>query len=295
MEGWNRSIWKRPCLPNPIASSRPAATKCWRRIAKKIPRAARFIGYGTRVSFGYVTRDALEQNAEAVVKNAAADVTAWNQRGCLSPHVIYVEDGGKVTADAFAALLAGQLDAVEKTFPRGPLNATEAAAIAMRRSFYEVRSAHSLETKMWASPESTAWTVILENDPRFQVSCANRFIYIKAAADLTQALQGVERGARQSVNHRPGRRARPDARNRAASGAAGARAGFVRWARCKIRRWPGGTTDARALGDLVTWTDWEKKLNYNYIMELRKTFQFETAHLLPYLPQVAQMPPLARP
>ena len=96
------------------------------------------------------------------------------------------------TAEEFAALLAGKLEALEKTHPRGPLSAREAAAIATRRSFYEVRAAHSPETKMWASRESTAWTVVLENDPRFQVSCLNRFIYVKAAADLTEALQGAE-------------------------------------------------------------------------------------------------------
>jgi hypothetical protein len=226
-------------------------------IAKKVPRTARFLGYGTRVSFGYVTRESLEQNAEAVVQKAAADVTAWNQRGCLSPHVIYVEDAGKVTAEAFAALLAGQLDAMEKTFPRGNLSTKEAAAISTRRSFYEVRAAHSLETKMWASLESTAWTVILETDPRFQASCANRFIYIKAVADLTHALQGAElvrekmstvglsgtpAQAREMVPH------------------------FARWGARRIcplgqmQNPPlGWRHDGRPpLGDLVTWTDWEK-------------------------------------
>jgi hypothetical protein len=226
-------------------------------IARKIPRKARLLGYGTRVSFGYVTREALEQNAAAVVQQAAADVTAWNQRGCLSPHVIYVEDGGKVTAEAFAALLAGELEAVEKTFPRGTLHASHAAAIALRRSFYEVRAAHSLETKMWASLESTAWTVILENDPRFQVSCANRFIYVKAVADLTHALQGAElvRDQVSTVG--------------LASTAAQGRELAPQLARWGARRiCPLGQMqnpplswrhDGRPpLGDLVTWTDWEK-------------------------------------
>jgi hypothetical protein len=226
-------------------------------IAKKIPRTARFLGYGTRVSFGYVTREALEENAAAVAQKAAADVTAWNQRGCLSPHVIYVEDAGKVTAEAFAALLAGQLDAAEKTLPRGALNAGDAAAIATRRSFYEVRAAHSLETKMWASLESTAWTIILENDPRFQISCMNRFIYVKAAASLAHALQGAEL-VREKVSTVG-----------LSSTAAQARDFAQRLARWGVRRVcplgqmqnppPGWRHDGRPpLGDLVTWTDWER-------------------------------------
>lgn len=226
-------------------------------IAKRIPRSARFIGYGTRVSFGYVTREALDQNAEAIVGNAAADVTAWNQRGCLSPHVIYVEDGGKVGAEAFAALLASQLEETEKTFPRGTLIATHAAAISARRSFYEVRAAGSLETKMWTSRESTAWTVILETDPRFQVSCANRFIYIKAVGGMTQALQGVET-MREKIST-VGLAAAPDQ----------IRAIAQHLARWGVRRiCPLGQMqnpplswrhDGRPpLGDLVTWIDWEK-------------------------------------
>jgi len=226
-------------------------------IGKRIPRTARFLGYGTRVSFGYVTRESLEQNAEAVVQKAAADVTAWNQRGCLSPHVIYVEDSGKVTAEAFAALLAGQLDAVEKTFPRGTLNTREAAAISMRRSFYEVRAAHSLETKMWASLESTAWTVILENDPLFQTSCANRFIYIKAVADLTHALQGAEL-VRDKVSTIGLSSTAAQARDLAPH--------LARWGArrvCPLGQMQnpplGWRHDGRPpLGDLVTWTDWEK-------------------------------------
>jgi len=45
---------------------------------------------------------------------------------------------------------------------------------------------------MWCSRGSTAWTVIFEADPRFQASCLNRFIYVKAVTSLEQVLQGAE-------------------------------------------------------------------------------------------------------
>jgi hypothetical protein len=154
-------------------------------------------------------------------------------------------------------LLAGQLDASEKTFPRGTLSASEAAAIAARRSFYEVRAAHSLETKMWASLNSTVWTVILENDPRFQVSCANRFIYVKAVGDLTHALQGAElvqeKVSTVGLSSTPAQ-ARDVAQKLARWGARRV---------CPLGQMqnppPGWRHDGRPpLGDLVTWTDWEK-------------------------------------
>ena len=49
-------------------------------------------------------------------------MTAWNQRGCLSPHVIYVEERGAVESDKFAQLLAVELAQREAGEPRGKIS-----------------------------------------------------------------------------------------------------------------------------------------------------------------------------
>jgi glycosyltransferase involved in cell wall biosynthesis len=55
-----------------------------------------------------------------------------------------------------------------------------------------VRAAHSPETTQhWCSKDSTAWTVVYEADARFQLSCLNRFIYVKGVRDLAEALQNA--------------------------------------------------------------------------------------------------------
>jgi hypothetical protein len=226
-------------------------------IRQKLPPAVRFLGHGSKVSFGYITREALERQAHDVAERAAADVTAWNQRGCLSPHVIYVAESGGGTGEEFANLLAGKLEALEKTHPRGPLSAGDAAAIATRRAFYEVRAAHSPETRMWASQPSTAWTVILENDPLFQISCQNRFVYVKVVPELTHALQGAElvRDKISTVGLGCVPAQTPELARR-----------LARWGAkriCPLGRMQhpplGWRHDGRPpLGDLVTWSDWEK-------------------------------------
>lgn len=161
-------------------------------IRRRLPARTRFLAYAHRVSFAYVSAEAFSGgHLRRVVENAAADVTAWNQLGCLSPHVIYVQDGGLVTAEKFAEMLAEELARREETQPRGELPIEAAAAIASRRSLYEIRAAHSPETRHWCSPGSTAWTVVYEADPRFQLSCLNRFIYVKSVKDLTEALQNA--------------------------------------------------------------------------------------------------------
>jgi len=227
-------------------------------IRRALPGHVRLAGHGTRVSFGFVAKEALAgRHPETVAARAALDVAAWNQLGCLSPHVIYVEEGGNVGAEGFADLLAGQLEALEKTHPRGQLAAREAAGIASRRSFYEVRAAHSPDTKMWASAESTAWTVVLETEARFQVSCLNRFVYVKAVNDVNQALEGAE-PVRDKIS----------TVGLASSGARAAELAqqFARWGARRIcplgemQRPPlGWRHDGRpALGDLLTWSEWEK-------------------------------------
>jgi hypothetical protein len=163
-------------------------------VRKKLPLRTRFLGYGHRVSFGFIAGEVLAgARAKKIVSAAADDVVAWNQLGCLSPHVIYIEAGGEIFAEHFAQLLAEELERREAHEPRGEISTEESAAIASRRGIYEVRAAHSPETtRHFCSKDSTAWTVIFEADARFQLSCLNRFIYIKPVADLKAFFENAD-------------------------------------------------------------------------------------------------------
>jgi hypothetical protein len=227
-------------------------------IRGRLPAAARFLGYGHRVSFGFVTSRVLSgMNGRKVAARAAADVAAWNQLGCLSPHVIYVESGGALTPEQFAELLAEELALREQSEPRGELPVEAAAAIASRRSFYEIRAAHSPDTRHWCSPDSTAWTVVFEADPRFQVSCLNRFVYVKSVKDTAEMLQNAD-PVRNEVST-VGLAATEDKAEELAGE-------LARWGAsrvCPLGRMQqpplGWRHDGRpALGDLVRWSDWEQ-------------------------------------
>ena len=225
-------------------------------IRSRLPAPKRFLGYGHRVSFGFVAKEVLSHaGTPRVAARVTDDVVAWNQLGCLSPHVIYVQSGGEVSAERFAELLADELERREQTEPRGELPAPHAATIASRRGIYEVRAAHSPETLMWHSKESTAWTVVFEADARFQTSCLNRFIYVKPVKDLTELLQNAEvvRGRVSTVGI-----AAPEQAQELALQLA--RWGVTRVCPLGQMQNPPLTWrhDGRpALGDLVTWTDFE--------------------------------------
>jgi len=227
-------------------------------IRTQLPVKTRFLGYGHRVSFGFVAGEVLYgSRGKKIVAAAADDVVAWNQLGCLSPHVIYVQLGGEISPEHFAQLLAKELERREQTEPRGELPAEHAATIASRRGIYEVRAAHSPETTQhWCSKDSTAWTVVYEADARFQVSCLNRFIYVKAVADLKAVLENADsiRGKVSTVGI-----AVPEEKS------AEIATQLARWGATRVC--PLGQMqnppltwrhDGRpSLGDLVTWTDLE--------------------------------------
>jgi hypothetical protein len=227
-------------------------------IRAKLPARVRFVGYGHRVSFGFITRDALGGwRFKKIVHAAVDDVVAWNQLGCLSPHVFYVEDPATGDAERFASQLAIELAHRESSDPRGDVHTETASRITLMRGFYEVRQAHGLQTRQWASAGSTAWTVIYEADARFQVSCLNRFIYVKAVASLKDALEGADRlqGQVSTVGLGATEGEREDLATQLAHW------GVTRVCELGRMQHPPITWrhDGRpALGDLVTWTDWEQ-------------------------------------
>jgi hypothetical protein len=226
-------------------------------IREKLPAGVRFVGYGHRVSFGYVASEVLTPlHAKKIVGRAADDVVAWDQLGCLSPHVFYVQSGGVMSPIQFAEQLAAELSRREASEPRGRISAESAATIASRRAIYEIRAAHALETYLWHSKDSTAWTVVCEADSRFPVSCLYRFIYVKPVSNLTAVLQSADalRGHISTVGiavpeHQAGEVAMQ----------------LARWGATRIC--PIGQMqnpplawrhDGRpTLGDLITWTDFE--------------------------------------
>lgn len=227
------------------------------QIRRRLPPHVKFVGYGSRVSFAYVSHEVLSGlHGRKIVERAGRDVVAWNQLGCLSPHVIYVQNGGAMAPDRFAELLAECLAERELSEPRGQIPLEVSATIASRRSIYELRSTNSPDTRLWASKDSTAWTVVYESDPRFQMSCLNRFIYVKEVKDLTHALESAD-AVRDKVSTVglavPEHKAQELAFQ------------LARWGATRVC--PLGQMqnppltwrhDGRpALGDLVTWTDWE--------------------------------------
>jgi hypothetical protein len=163
-------------------------------IRSRTPVTARFIGYGPKVSFGVVGRSALSgADAREAARGAARDASTFDQQGCVSPHLFYVEEGGPVSPDAWAAMLAEEMAGVERELPRGVLAPGESSSIRQLRAEAEFAEAGGGGVRLHASAEGTAWTVVFDPKPDFTSSCLNRVIRVKPVASLDDVPALVER------------------------------------------------------------------------------------------------------
>ena len=152
------------------------------QIRGRVPASARFVAYGHKLSFGAIGREALARGRFAdTVDRAAYDVARYDQQGCLSPHVFYVETDGEASPREFSAALSARLDEYSAAAPRGRLSLEEAASLAGVRQRYELRE---LAGEPVALLEGAGGTVLFDSDPRFEASCLNRTIFVKPVADL---------------------------------------------------------------------------------------------------------------
>jgi hypothetical protein len=143
----------------------------------------RFLGYGHRVSFGLIGREALTDLRDTA-NRAAYDVALYDQQGCLSPHLFYVETGGKHFPREFARALGEALSRLETKLPRGAISTQTAAALHHFRSRYEIKQADGQEISIFRSEKGNLWTVIYEDDPSFSLSPLFRTVRVKPIDDL---------------------------------------------------------------------------------------------------------------
>ena len=148
-----------------------------------------FIGYGHKVSFDLVTRESLA-DAQELAHKAAYDVALYDQQGCLSPQLIYVEEGGAVTPEEFAALLATGLAHWQTELPRGPVPPEVSTAIRKVRDEAEWQALAGKDVALHVSPNGTDWTVVYDADPTFVQSPLYRTIRVKPLRNMSQ-LDGI--------------------------------------------------------------------------------------------------------
>ncbi len=227
-------------------------------VRTRLPATVPLRAYRHRMGVGLLGRGALgarESEAAALAARVARAVALFDQRGCVSPQILFVEEGGEVAPEAWSGLLAGAFAELEETLPSGTVPPEEGALLQQLRGAGEMKASAGDGTIHHGGP-GAPWTVLFEPGGGLQPTCLNRTVRVIPVPELEDAVGAL----------------RPASRHLQTVGVAGLGEGAGRireaLARMGVSRmvgfdgvpWPrpwwhhDGEGPLRAL---VRWTDWE--------------------------------------
>jgi hypothetical protein len=160
----------------------------------RVPVSTRFRAYHHRTSIGVVGRGALGPAAvSTTTDDLARAVAVFDQRGCVSPQVVFVEEGGEMSPAAFADALAVSFEALEDDLPGGALDAAEASTLQQLRGTAEMMGAAGSGVEC-THGGTASWTVIFDPDAQLASACVGRVVRVRpivSAQDLPAVLEPV--------------------------------------------------------------------------------------------------------
>lgn len=150
-------------------------------LRKTVPRNRIFLAHGTRVSIGIVFEDCTYTS----VQHAAKDIFLYDQRGCLSPHTLFITP--QLSSFDYAARLANTLQKFCTKEKCAPHSTFEAAGIFSERQYFRFLQTVRSNVHLWTSHNSSDWTVIHDPQPEFRVSPLGRTVFVKNLTEVTSS------------------------------------------------------------------------------------------------------------
>lgn len=154
-----------------------------------VPVTTRFLPHGHKLSFGMVSACALSvRKGPGVARQAALDVARYDQQGCYSPHVFYVQRGAAVSPQDFAQHLAHELAGLQHKLPRRVLSLEEAAQVGAWREAHEFASLNDDSTALSGAGHSTSTVVYSDRPLPLTAGPLNRQVLVVAVDTLDEVL-----------------------------------------------------------------------------------------------------------
>lgn len=180
-----------------------------------VPLGLRVVPYGPRLSLAIVTRDFLAEAAtrpasdylvdayyqhvlptrrtgiEHMASMLALDVVMWEQRGCGSPQVLFLQDSPH--GEEFLNALANALHSLGSTIPAAALTRDEEVEILRERelcSFSQLTG----QGDAWSSQpgDPARWNILLRRDMSRLGSPLNRTLVVHPYVDKTQVIEALK-------------------------------------------------------------------------------------------------------
>ena len=166
-------------------------------IQKQVPITTRFLPHGHKLSFGMVSKSALSVvRAKRLAVQAALDIARYEQQGCYSPQMFYVERGAQLSPQEFAQSLASELAALAHKYPRATMSVEEASQVASWRESYELAMLQNSAVQV-IGDKNDAFAVVYSDIPvALSPSPLNRCISVVAVESLHDVIPLI-------AEHRP--------------------------------------------------------------------------------------------
>jgi hypothetical protein len=163
------------------------------QVRAQLPVTTRFVPFGHKVGLALVGRCALDtQRGPATARLAAHDVVRWEQQGCYSPHVVYVERGARVAPRDFAGYLAAELANLLHRFRRRALSLHERAAVARWRQQAETRALSDVGDELIGDDEAGWAVAYADRLVPLAPSAGHRCIQVVAVDALEEAIDALQ-------------------------------------------------------------------------------------------------------
>ena len=143
---------------------------------------------GHRYSFAVIEGRCLKTSAiTSLIRGLAFDICHWDQQAYTSPHVVYVIDKDLKTSHQLTEALFDEMLQINEELPCGNLSFDEKVEIRKVREIGRMMQVKS-EGRL-VCPEDFSFTLVLEYDPSFKVSCLNRTLFIKRVSNLDDLIR----------------------------------------------------------------------------------------------------------
>ncbi len=144
--------------------------------------------FGPKLSFAAIARESLgsEKEAKSLARRLAVDVSVFDQTGCASPHNLYIEDGGSVTADRFIELLAAEMDKAEERIPKPDVLPEQISQI------HSIRGVYDFKGRVVGSG-SLSWTLLVDDGTADELCppVYSRVLFIHKVDSIFDCLENV--------------------------------------------------------------------------------------------------------
>lgn len=175
-------------------------------IRRRTPATTELVAYRNRLGFGLIGKGALgeeetkielgsvglaSQGARGSALAAGRAVALFDQRGCVCPHLFFVEEGGEIDPEDWAEMLAGALEGLEEELPSGPVPPDTGAALQQIRGTAEMEESLGRGRVLHGGAHAP-WTVLVQPDGGLEPTCMSRTVRVVPTKDLRRALDSLD-------------------------------------------------------------------------------------------------------